>query len=134
MGSPVLGRVNRPEGALGAGARVSDAETQLSGGLPLDIFDSALVGIAATSGPDHRLRYTNRACQEIIGERTIGLPAREAFGDLDQLGYVSRLDQVLETGHAITLPELPFEYRSDDRAGQARYVSTTMSKISLTSG
>ncbi|MFG1706292.1 SpoIIE family protein phosphatase [Nonomuraea sp. M3C6] len=113
---------------------MSSADTRLSGGLPLDMFDSVPVGIAATSGTDHRLVYTNHAYQKIVGERTRSLPGREVFSDLRPLGYVSQLDQVLETGQTITLSEVPFEFRDKGQPWRERYASASMSKISLASG
>ncbi|MBF8184185.1 SpoIIE family protein phosphatase [Nonomuraea sp. K274] len=113
---------------------MSEAEAWMSGGLPLDVFDLAPAGIAATSGPDHRLIYANRAHREILGERPLGLPAREAFSDLRRLGYITRLDQVLATGEAISLRALPFDLRGDGPLRRERRASTSMSKISLASG
>ncbi|SDI27456.1 SpoIIE family protein phosphatase [Nonomuraea jiangxiensis] len=113
---------------------MSNAETQLSGGLSLDVFDPVPVGIAVTSGPGHRLVYTNHAYQEIVGERTRSLPGREVFSDLRPLGFVAQLDQVLETGQTITLREVPFEFRDSGPPWRERYASASMSRISLASG
>ncbi|GLW09146.1 hypothetical protein Misp01_42750 [Microtetraspora sp. NBRC 13810] len=113
---------------------MSVAEPRMSGGLPLDVFDPAPVGIAATSGPDHRLVYTNHAYRQIAGVRPLGLPAREAFGDLRRQDYLSHLDLVMETGRTITLRELPFEFRSNGPSGRERRASTRMAKISLAAG
>jgi PAS domain S-box-containing protein len=110
---------------------VSDAETRLSGGLTLDSFDRALAGIAATSGPDHRLVYTNHAYQEIVGELTLGLPIRQMFGDGARMWCGARFDQVLETGQTIVLHDYPLPGEDSHRP---RFASASMSKISLSSG
>ena len=98
-------------------------------GLTLNVMDPAPVGVAVTSGREHRLVYSNLAIQEILGERPLGVPAREAFVDVAQRGYFSLLDQVLETGEPMTLRELPFEYRG--RTGHERWGSVRLSKVSL---
>jgi PAS domain S-box-containing protein len=99
-------------------------------GLRLDVFDPMPVGVAVTSGPEHRLVYTNFAYQQILGVRPLGVPVREAFGDLRQEGYFSRLDQVLRTGAALTLREFPLLLGD---SGQ-RNCSIGMSRIFLESG
>jgi PAS domain S-box-containing protein len=109
---------------------MSDANDTESGGMSLDAFDLAPVGVAATSGPDHRLIYYNSAHREITGERTLGLPIREAYPDLRQHEYFSWLDQVLATGEAITRREVPFEFCEHGRPERARRCSISMSKIS----
>jgi PAS domain S-box-containing protein len=111
---------------------MNDAWDRMPGGLALDIFDPAPVGVAVTSGPEHRLIYTNRAYTRIVGERRLGLPAYQAFGDLRQRSYFANLDQVLESGQPLTLREVPFEF--GDRSGRERYCSISVSKISLNGG
>ncbi|MEO3875893.1 SpoIIE family protein phosphatase [Nonomuraea sp. B12E4] len=113
---------------------MSSAKTQLSGGLSLDVFDPVPLGIAVTCGPGHRIVYTNRVYQEIVGERTRSLPGREVFSDLRPLGFDPQLDQVLETGQTITLREVPFEFHDSGPPWRERYASASMSKISLASG
>ncbi|TDD44896.1 PAS domain S-box protein [Nonomuraea terrae] len=113
---------------------MKDAEPRTAGDLPLDVFDPAPVGVAVFSGPDHRLIYMNYAYQEIVGERRLGAPAREIFGDISQEGYFSLLEQVRETGKAISLQELPFEYGDHPSAGRERYASASLSKITLEDG
>lgn len=113
-------------------SRVSTAETQLSGGLTLHVFDSVPVGVAATCGPAHRLVYANHTYRELVGERTRSLPGHEVYSDLRPLGYVSELDQVLRSGHTITLRNVPFEFRG--QPWRERYGTASMSRISLASG
>ncbi|MEV4177777.1 SpoIIE family protein phosphatase [Nonomuraea sp. NPDC049709] len=112
---------------------MGDAAERTLSGLALNVFDSAPVGVAATSGPDHQLVYINNAFQKIAGERELGLPVREAFGDLRQQDYFELLDQVLETGRPVSLKELPFELESH-WSGRERYCSVSVSKISLDAG
>ncbi|PZG05542.1 SpoIIE family protein phosphatase [Nonomuraea aridisoli] len=113
---------------------MKDAEPRTTGNLPLDVFDPAPVGVAVFSGPDHRLIYMNYAYQEIVGERPLGAPAREIFGDISQEGYFSLLEQVRETGKTISLKELPFEYGDHPSPGRERYASASLSKITLANG
>ncbi|GLW08763.1 hypothetical protein Misp01_38930 [Microtetraspora sp. NBRC 13810] len=108
---------------------MTDAEERWTEGLTLDAFDPVPVGVAATVGPEHRLVYTNFAYQEIFGLRPLGLPVRETFADLRQQGYFALLDQVLETGEALTLRELPFEFVEHGSPEGERYCSISMSKI-----
>src|ERR1041384_357024 len=108
--------VNRP---VTEGGKMDEEGWRKAGGLSLDVMDPAPVGVAVTSGREHRLVYSNLAIQEILGERPLGVPAREAFGDVAQRGYYSLLDQVLQTGEPMTLHELPFEYRG--RTGHERW-------------
>ncbi|MFG1706950.1 SpoIIE family protein phosphatase [Nonomuraea sp. M3C6] len=111
---------------------MGDADERTLSGLALHVFDPAPVGVAATSGPDHRLVYTNNAFQEIVGERELGLPFRETFGDLRPRDCLCLLDRVLETGESLWLRELPFEF--EGRSGHQPHCSLSMSKISLEAG
>ncbi|WP_090934833.1 SpoIIE family protein phosphatase [Nonomuraea jiangxiensis] len=110
---------------------MGEAADRTLSGLPFDVFDSAPVGVVATGGPDHRLVYANATFQEIAGERVLGLPIREALGDLHQQDYFGLIDWVLETGEPLSLRELPLDFGDRTRAdGQRRY-SISMSKIWL---
>ncbi|SDK29434.1 PAS domain S-box-containing protein [Nonomuraea maritima] len=111
-----------------------EAEARTAGDLPLDVFDPAPVGVAAFSGPDHRLIYMNYAYQQIVGERRLGEPARAAFQDIDQEGYFDLLDQVYRTGRCVNLRESPFRFGDHPLGGQERYASASLSRISLANG
>ncbi|MFI7612472.1 SpoIIE family protein phosphatase [Nonomuraea terrae] len=106
-------------------------EENTSGGLALDVFSPALVGVAVTSGPDHRLIYTDDAYRTIFGDRSLDVPFREALRDLLQSSYFSQLDHVYTTGESLSLREVPFELGNQ---GQERYASISISKVSLGRG
>ncbi|WP_328814951.1 PAS domain-containing protein [Nonomuraea cypriaca] len=92
------------------------------------------MGVAVTSGSDHRLIYMNYAYRKIAGEPRLGLPIREAFRDLRPEEYFAQLDRVLETGEAVSLEKLPFELGERDPSGRERFASVGISKLSLGDG
>ncbi|PZG07985.1 SpoIIE family protein phosphatase [Nonomuraea aridisoli] len=113
---------------------MKDENTRRAGDLPLSVFDPAPAGVAVFSGSEHRLIYMNDAYQEILGEHPLGTPAREVFHDITQEGYFTVLDQVRVTGKAVSLKEIPFEYRDHPLAGRKRHTSAGVSRISLENG
>ncbi|MBO1420363.1 SpoIIE family protein phosphatase, partial [Streptomyces sp. FH025] len=54
--------------------------------------------VAVTYGPLHQLGYANRAYRELFGERPTGLPAGEALPELDTMGVLPLMDQVIRGG------------------------------------
>ncbi|MBK6019405.1 SpoIIE family protein phosphatase, partial [Streptomyces sp. MBT53] len=54
-------------------------------------------------GPDQRIAYVNDAYVAAFGDRPLGAPAREALPELDELGLLPLLDQVLRSGKPRTL-------------------------------
>ncbi|MGW4898360.1 PP2C family protein-serine/threonine phosphatase [Kitasatospora sp. NPDC004240] len=54
--------------------------------------------VAVTYGPQHQLGYANRAYRELFGDRPAGLPAREAMPELDTMGVLPLMDQVIRGG------------------------------------
>ncbi|WP_225847143.1 SpoIIE family protein phosphatase [Streptomyces sp. HPF1205] len=59
-----------------------------------EVFDSAIVAVALTAGPDHRLVYRNDAFQELFGPRPLGDPARAAFPEPTATRWLRMLDEV----------------------------------------
>ncbi|MEW2517245.1 SpoIIE family protein phosphatase [Actinacidiphila alni] len=59
-----------------------------------EVFDRAIVAVALTAGPEHRLVYYNEAFHDLFGSRPLGVPVGEAFAEpaaerfLDLLGAV----------------------------------------------
>ncbi|WP_246074551.1 SpoIIE family protein phosphatase [Nonomuraea terrae] len=92
----------------------------------LNAFDVLPVGVLVTVGSDHRLIYSNYAYQEMVGHREHGAPIREALGDVCVDGDFTLFDRALETGEAVTVDEIPFEY---GEPGRRRFASVGMSKI-----
>ncbi|NYI05129.1 PAS domain-containing protein [Allostreptomyces psammosilenae] len=68
-----------------------------------DLLAHAPALIAVTFGPTHRLAYVNSAYAAVFGPREPGAPAREALPELDQLGLLPLMDQVLRSGTARAL-------------------------------
>ncbi|GAA4839766.1 SpoIIE family protein phosphatase [Kitasatospora terrestris] len=60
-----------------------------------EAFDRAIVVIALTAGPGHRLVYVNEAFRDLFGDRPLGGPVAEVFADEGAEGLVDTLDQVL---------------------------------------
>ncbi|KQV18612.1 MULTISPECIES: SpoIIE family protein phosphatase [unclassified Kitasatospora] len=71
-----------------------------------EVFDRAIVAIALTAGPEHRLVYRNEAFQELFGPRSLNVPVGELFAGPEQEGFVRTLDLVLADGTArqVTTP------------------------------
>jgi anti-sigma regulatory factor (Ser/Thr protein kinase) len=68
-----------------------------------EVLDRVPALVALVHGPDHRLAYVNDAYAAAFGLRPIGAPAREALPELDELGLLPLLDQVLRSGKPRTL-------------------------------
>ncbi|MFG2074396.1 SpoIIE family protein phosphatase [Nonomuraea maritima] len=109
-------------------------DAQLLDGIALHVFDFDPVGVAVTSGSAHRLIYMNNAYRKIVGERDLGVPVREAFGDLRMQSFFTRLDRVLETGEPIDLENFAFACGEPDAADIEPFASIGISKISLRGG
>ncbi|QKW23202.1 SpoIIE family protein phosphatase [Kitasatospora sp. NA04385] len=65
-----------------------------------EVFDRAVVAIALTAGPEHRMVYYNEAFRDLFGDRPLGAPAREAFTDPGSERFLATLDAVLADGSA----------------------------------
>lgn len=59
--------------------------------------------MALVHGPDHRVAYVNDAYVGAFGLRPLGEPTREALPELDELGLLPLLDQVLRSRKPRTL-------------------------------
>ncbi|MBC9727864.1 SpoIIE family protein phosphatase [Streptomyces sp. TRM68367] len=68
-----------------------------------EVLDRVPSLVALVHGPDHRLAYVNDAYTTAFGVRPIGAPAREALPELDELGLLPLLDQVLRSGKPRTV-------------------------------
>ncbi|MEV4557848.1 SpoIIE family protein phosphatase [Kitasatospora sp. NPDC049285] len=65
-----------------------------------EVFDRAIVAIALTVGPDHRMVYYNDAFRELFGNRQLGAPAREVFTEPGAEHFLATLDAVRADGSA----------------------------------
>ncbi|MEU6540862.1 SpoIIE family protein phosphatase [Streptomyces sp. NPDC047000] len=111
-GQPADG-IDRPDGIDGNdrtdGADRPDGtgrpdSTPAVDGLPArDVLDRVPALVALVHGTDHRIAYVNDAYTAAFGARPLGEPARDALPELDQLGLLPLLDQVLRSGKPRTL-------------------------------
>ncbi|NEB06381.1 SpoIIE family protein phosphatase [Streptomyces sp. SID13726] len=68
-----------------------------------EVLDRVPALVALVHGPDHRLAYVNDAYVVAFGLRQTGEPARDALPELDEIGLLPLLDQVLRSGKPRTL-------------------------------
>ncbi|MGW1751121.1 ATP-binding SpoIIE family protein phosphatase [Streptomyces sp. NPDC002092] len=68
-----------------------------------EVLDRVPALVALVHGPDHRVAYINDAYVTAFGVRPLGEPAREALPELDELGLLPLLDQVLRSRKPRTL-------------------------------
>ncbi|MFF2654825.1 SpoIIE family protein phosphatase [Streptomyces sp. NPDC058045] len=59
--------------------------------------------VALVHGPDHRIAYLNEAYRNAFGARPLGEPARDALPELESLGLLPLLDQVLRSSRPRTV-------------------------------
>ncbi len=67
------------------------------------VLDRVPCLVALVHGPDHRIAYLNDAYTAAFGLRPVGAPARGALPELDELGLLPLLDQVLRSGKPRTV-------------------------------
>ncbi|MFI5993048.1 SpoIIE family protein phosphatase [Streptomyces sp. NPDC051362] len=125
----------RGEGAVPA-ARAEQLTDDASPGLAVDelpvreVLDRVPALVALVHGPDHRLAYVNDAYTAAFGARPVAAPAREALPELEELGLLPLLDQVLRsaksrtvksrkvsTGRSYTFTCTPVEGSADGHGG-----------------
>lgn len=68
-----------------------------------EVLDRVPALVALVHGPDHRVAYVNDAYVSAFGLRPLGEPTREALPELDELGLLPLLDQVLRSRKPRTL-------------------------------
>ncbi|MGY5131519.1 ATP-binding SpoIIE family protein phosphatase [Streptomyces nigrescens] len=68
-----------------------------------DILGTIPALVAVVYGPEHRLAYVNGAYASVFGPRPAGHTAREALPELDALGLLPLMDQVLRSGKPRTV-------------------------------
>ncbi|MDN3023935.1 SpoIIE family protein phosphatase [Streptomyces sp. S.PB5] len=67
------------------------------------VLDRVPALVALVHGQDHRLAYVNDAYVTAFGARPSGEPAREALPELNEIGLLPLLDQVLRSGKPRTV-------------------------------
>ncbi|NEA21891.1 SpoIIE family protein phosphatase [Actinomadura bangladeshensis] len=95
----------------------------------LQVFDLAPVGVLVTRGREHRLVYTNGTYRATFGERPLGTPIREAFGDLMQQDYFDLFDGVLATGRTVNVTEAPVRLSFPGTGRRERFFSFSLSRF-----
>ncbi|MGW6292339.1 ATP-binding SpoIIE family protein phosphatase [Streptomyces sp. NPDC055058] len=68
-----------------------------------EVLDRVPSLVALVHGPDHRIAYVNDAYTAAFGSRPLGAPARTALPELDEIGLLPLLDQVLRSGKPRTV-------------------------------
>ncbi|CAM5577246.1 SpoIIE family protein phosphatase OS=Streptomyces rimosus subsp. rimosus (strain ATCC/ DSM 40260 / JCM 4667 / NRRL 2234) OX=1265868 GN=SRIM_019520 PE=4 SV=1 [Streptomyces rimosus subsp. rimosus] len=68
-----------------------------------DILGKVPALVAVVYGPEHRIAYVNGAYATVFGPRPPGATAREALPELDALGLLPLMDQVLRSGRPRTV-------------------------------
>ncbi|GGR79865.1 hypothetical protein GCM10010252_17940 [Streptomyces aureoverticillatus] len=68
-----------------------------------EVLDRIPALVALVHGPDHRIAYVNDAYATTFGTRPIGSPAREALPELEEVGLLPLLDQVLRSAKPRTV-------------------------------
>lgn len=70
------------------------------------LFNQTPALIAVHEGADHVYTYTNVLHDAVVGDRQLlGLPAREAFPEMEGQGIFELLDEVYTTGEPALIPE-----------------------------
>ncbi|MFE9098051.1 SpoIIE family protein phosphatase [Streptomyces sp. NPDC007264] len=95
-----------------------------------EVLDRVPALVALLHGSDHRVAYVNDAYVAAFGPRPAGGPAREALPELDELGLLPLLDQVLRScrprtvksrkapgGRSYTFTCTPVDVRDDKARG-----------------
>lgn len=91
-----------------------------------EILDRIPALVALVHGSDHRTAYVNDAYAAAFGARPLGEPAREALPELDDLGLLPLLDQVLRSSKPRTV-------KSRKAAGGRSY-TITCTPVAVPSG
>ncbi|MFE9404328.1 SpoIIE family protein phosphatase [Streptomyces sp. NPDC006530] len=68
-----------------------------------DVLGQLPALVALLHGPEHRVAYVNDAYAAAFGARPLGAPAAKALPELDELGLLPLMDQVLRSGTSRTV-------------------------------
>ncbi|MBZ3907803.1 MULTISPECIES: ATP-binding SpoIIE family protein phosphatase [Streptomyces] len=91
-----------------------------------EILDRIPALVALVHGSDHRTAYVNDAYAAAFGARPLGEPAREALPELDALGLLPLLDQVLRSSRPRTV--------KSRKAPSGRSYTITCTPVAVPSG
>lgn len=101
-----------------------------------EIFLRAPAAVVLTRGPDHVIEFANPAFFATLGApECIGVPARQAFPEVEGQGYFEVLDQVYATGEPYSATEAPvFVDRRGDGTPEEAFFSFTYQPVRDTEG
>ncbi|MEU6114081.1 SpoIIE family protein phosphatase [Streptomyces sp. NPDC047117] len=94
-GSVPAAHAGRPEGHAPAGSGTQPPTVDALSAH--EILGTIPALVAVVYGPEHRIAYVNGAYAKVFGDRPPGLTAREALPELDELGLLPLMDQVLRS-------------------------------------
>lgn len=86
---------------------------------------------AVVYGPDHRIAYVNDAYAALFGPRPPGTPARDALPELEALGLLPLMDQVLRSGKPRTVKSRRVTVPTAADHGRHGYYTFTCSPIDV---
>ncbi len=102
-GSVPAARAERPDPASAQEAAPVTLSPTVDALSVHDILGTIPALVAVVYGPEHRLAYVNGAYASVFGPRPAGHTAREALPELDALGLLPLMDQVLRSGKPRTV-------------------------------
>ncbi|WP_420855779.1 ATP-binding SpoIIE family protein phosphatase [Streptomyces oceani] len=81
--------------------------------LPVDGLLGQVPALAAVvCGAEHRIAYVNDAWAQVFGPRSVGAPARTALPEVEELGLLPLMDQVLRSGRPRSVKSRRIEGRN----------------------
>lgn len=95
-GSVPAARTERPTDGTPCAPAVNELATR-------EVLDRIPALVALVQGPQHRIAYVNDAYVAAFGPRPVGEPARQALPELEELGLLPLLDQVLRSSRPRTV-------------------------------
>ncbi|WP_171168322.1 ATP-binding SpoIIE family protein phosphatase [Streptomyces sp. I05A-00742] len=101
--TPATGSVPAARAESGPHSAEGTPAATLDGLSVHDVLGQVPALVAVVHGPDHRIAYVNDAYAAVFGPRPPGAPAREALTELEELGLLALLDQVLRSGKPRTV-------------------------------
>ncbi|MEU5213522.1 SpoIIE family protein phosphatase [Streptomyces sp. NPDC020742] len=102
-GSVPAARAEHAEAARAAGGTPATLPPTVDALSVHDILGTIPALVAVVYGPEHRLAYVNGAYAGVFGPRPAGRTARKALPELDALGLLPLMDQVLRSGRPRTV-------------------------------
>ncbi|MFI7104447.1 SpoIIE family protein phosphatase [Streptomyces sp. NPDC050161] len=96
-----------------------------------DILGTIPALVAVVYGPEHRIAYVNSAYATVFGPRPAGRTAREALPELDALGLLPLMDQVLRSRKPRTVKSRKVRGGSGSDCSRDGYYTFTCTPIEV---